>query len=179
MHRWLRTFLLAGLASTAVVAACTAGENAGGTPEGTAYTPPSVALRRTAEGDTVTVRYRGLLEDGTVFDSSDIRGPYVFVLGSGQAVAGFDKGIRGLSVGQSSRFTVTAEEGYGPRRPEFVVDIPTSQAEPGLKAGDQIMLTEGWPATVLSVTPDIVRIDANHWLAGKTLIFEVVVQAIG
>src|SRR5690242_13424661 len=46
-------------------------------------------------GDTVTVKYTGKLQDGTVFDSGD----YTFVLGAGEVIPGWDEGIALLNEG--------------------------------------------------------------------------------
>ena len=53
-------------------------------------------------GKTITVNYTGKFEDGTVFDSSldDGREPLHTVLGSGNLIPGFEKGLLGMSEGE-------------------------------------------------------------------------------
>jgi len=125
------------------------------------------------EGDTVAVHYKGTLEDGEVFDSSEGRAPLEFVVGSGQVIAGFDDAVTGMAVGETVTVTLPPAEAYGERREDLVVDVDASGAPDGLKAGDRVRLANGAAATVLSVGADVVRVDANHELAGKTLIFEI------
>ena len=66
-------------------------------------------------GDQITVNYIGKLSNGTVFDSSVARKePFQFVLGNGQVIAGWDKGIVGMQVGGTRILTIPPELGYGP-----------------------------------------------------------------
>ncbi len=65
-------------------------------------------------GNRVVVHYTGRFVDGTVFDSSVTRGePIQFVLGGGQVIEGWDKGIEGMKVGGKRILTVPPELGYG------------------------------------------------------------------
>ncbi len=69
-------------------------------------------------GDVVSVNYTGRLEDGTVFDSNVDPSfghvePFVFPLGIGQVIPGWDEGIVGMKVGEKKTLTVPPEKGYG------------------------------------------------------------------
>ncbi len=64
-------------------------------------------------GDTVSVQYTGFLTDGKQFDSSKDRGPFTFILGSGQVIPGFDRGITGMKVGSVRRIIIPPKLGYG------------------------------------------------------------------
>lgn len=65
-------------------------------------------------GDNVSVHYVGVLEDGTKFDSSLDRGqPFVFTLGAGQVIRGWDLGVVGMKVGEIRRLYIPSEFGYG------------------------------------------------------------------
>lgn len=63
------------------------------------------------EGQMVSVRYRGTLLDGTLFDE----GVYSFPLGKGQVIAGWDEGIGYLKLGEKGMLYVPSELGYGSR----------------------------------------------------------------
>ncbi len=66
------------------------------------------------KGDTVFVHYTGKLTNGTVFDSSIPRGqPFAFKLGAGMVIAGWEKGILGMKVGEKKTLTIPAVDGYG------------------------------------------------------------------
>lgn len=64
-------------------------------------------------GDLLTVHYVGKLEDGTVFDTSLQRGPFQFVLGAGQVIAGWDQGVLGMREGGVRILTIPPELAYG------------------------------------------------------------------
>ena len=69
-----------------------------------------------ANGDRVTVHYTGWLTDGTKFDSSIDRGqPFVFSLGAGQVIQGWDRGVRGMQVGGIRKLTIPPDLAYGDR----------------------------------------------------------------
>lgn len=62
----------------------------------------------------MTVHYTGWLTNGVKFDSSvDRNDPFVFVLGTGQVIRGWDEGVATLKVGDKARFTIPPELAYG------------------------------------------------------------------
>ena len=65
-------------------------------------------------GKTVTVHYRGTLTNGKKFDASYDRGqPFVFPLGAGQVIKGWDEGVAGMRVGGKRKLIIPARLGYG------------------------------------------------------------------
>ena len=67
-------------------------------------------------GQTVSVHYTGMFPDGKKFDSSVDRGdPFVFNLGAGQVIQGWDAGVQGMKVGGKRKLTVPPHMGYGAR----------------------------------------------------------------
>jgi FKBP-type peptidyl-prolyl cis-trans isomerase len=69
------------------------------------------------EGDTVVVHYTGTLRsNGDVFDSSHKRGePFIFRLGAGQVIKGWDLGVAGMREGGKRKLVIPAKLAYGPR----------------------------------------------------------------
>lgn len=79
------------------------------------------------KGKKVSVHYRGILPDGTVFDSSYKRNkPFDFVLGMGQVIKGWDEGIALLKKGSSAKLLIPSELAYGSRGAGGVIPPDTS-----------------------------------------------------
>jgi peptidylprolyl isomerase len=130
-------------------------------------------------GDTVKVHYTGKLKDGTVFDTTREGGPMELKLGDGQVIPGFEKAVLGMSPGETRKADVSAEDAYGPRCEELIVEVKReefpSYLEPAVgqnleffASGDQQMLVH-----VLRVSDTTVTLDGNHPLAGRDLEFEI------
>jgi peptidylprolyl isomerase len=137
-------------------------------------------------GDKVKVHYTGTLEDGTPFDSSRDGDPVEFTLGTGEVIAGFEKAVDGMAVGDSKTVSVPPEDGYGPRDEGQVVVIDRTELPAELEPEVGMILEassdDGVIAHVLitAVAGDKVTLDANHELAGKTLSYEItLVEIVG
>jgi peptidylprolyl isomerase len=67
-------------------------------------------------GQSVTVHYTGWLTNGKKFDSSVDRGqPFVFTLGVGQVIKGWDEGVATMKVGGKRKLLIPPQLGYGAR----------------------------------------------------------------
>lgn len=131
------------------------------------------------QGDTVKVHYTGRFKDGTVFDTSSGREPLEFQLGTGQVIPGFDVGVSGMKVGEKRSVEIPADAAYGPYLDELAGEMDRTnlpeELEPEVGMVLQMMHPSGMPfnVTIVEVGPDTVKLDANHPMAGKDLIFDL------
>ena len=130
-------------------------------------------------GDKVKVHYTGKLVSGEEFDSSAGRAPLEFTVGAGQMIKGFDAAIPGMIVGDKKTINILADEAYGPRIEEAIIEFPIANVPPDtkLEVGMQLTLTnqqgQPVPVTVVELRDDAVIFDANHFLAGQDLVFDI------
>ncbi|HWQ47350.1 MAG TPA: peptidylprolyl isomerase [Methanosarcina sp.] len=148
--------------------------------------------REVKSGDTVKVDYTGKLENGTVFDTSkeDVAkqagiyvdgreyAPLTFVVGSGQVIQGFDEGVIGMKVGEEKTLTIPPEKAYGEYEKARILDVPIEELNLSNRseipeAGQTLRDTYGNQYKVIAVNDTHITLDANHELAGKTLIFDI------
>ncbi len=135
-------------------------------------------------GDKVRIHYTGRLTDDTVFDSSEGREPLEFTVGTGMVIVGLDRELPGMSVGEKKTITIPAEDAYGPHDPQGVMEVPRANipAEIPLEVGLQLQMRapdgQAMPVTVAALSDETATMDANHFLAGKTLVFDIELVAI-
>lgn len=95
-------------------------ENATTTPSGLQYVDQIVGTGASPEkGKSVTVHYTGTLaSNGSKFDSSRDRGqPFVFAIGVGQVIRGWDEGVMTMKIGGRRILEIPADLAYGSRSP--------------------------------------------------------------
>ena len=89
------------------------------TPTGLKYTDLTPGTGREAKkGDTVEVHYTGWLATRSKddpFDSSVGGRPFVFPLGGGRVIKGWDEGVAGMKVGGKRTLVIPPQLGYGAR----------------------------------------------------------------
>jgi peptidylprolyl isomerase len=136
-------------------------------------------------GDNVKVHYTGKLLSGEQFDSSAGREPLEFTVGAGQMIKGFDLAIPGMVVGDKKTINIAPEDAYGPRSEEAIIEFPKEsvpvemQLEPGMPLTLSNQQGQPVPVIVVEVKDDIIILDANHFLAGQELIFDIELVEIG
>ena len=136
-------------------------------------------MSKAKKGDVVKVHYKGKLNSGEQFDSSEGREPLEFTVGAGQMIAGFDAAIPGMVVGEKKTIVIAPEDAYGKKNEEAVIEFPKSnippnmKLEPGMKLQLRNEAGHPIPVVVTEVKDEVVILDANHELAGKELIFDI------
>jgi peptidylprolyl isomerase len=136
-------------------------------------------MSQAKDGDKVKVHYTGKLENGEVFDSSKDRQPLEFEIGGGNVMPGVEKGIIGMEIGDTKSIQIPPEDAFGPWRRELLVDLKRNEfpENMNLTVGQKLQMRhmDGDPLSLIitDVNEDTVMLDANHPLAGKTLVFDV------
>jgi peptidylprolyl isomerase len=130
-------------------------------------------------GDKVKVDYTLKLSDGTVYDTSVGKTPFEFTLGQNEAIAGFDKAVIGMKVGETKTVTIPAAEAYGPHLDSLLVTVDRSTIPDGaeLQVGQELQATQADGTTVtypiVKADDKTVTVDTNNPLAGKDLTFVI------
>jgi len=133
----------------------------------------------------VTLHFTLKLEDGSTIDSTLERDkPGRFVMGDGTLLRGFEEALLGLKVGDKQSTVVTPEGGFGQMNVNNIQtmkrdDFKDLELEIGLMLSFADANNNEMPGVVRRITDDIVEIDFNHPLAGKNIIFDVEILAIG
>ncbi|HEX5136994.1 MAG TPA: peptidylprolyl isomerase [Planctomycetota bacterium] len=138
-------------------------------------------MERVTTGDIVHLHYTGKFEDGTVFDSTEGGDPLELVAGATDIIDGVSQGIIGLEVGEKRTLTVPPERGYGTRDESLQKKVPLDALPEGIEVGDRVSANAGGHEIVFLVTSidgADAMIDANHPLAGRTLVFDLAVHSI-
>ncbi len=130
-------------------------------------------------GDTVKMHYTGKFEDGNVFDSSLEGKPFQFEVGAKQIIKGLDEAIVGMQPGEKKTVTVTPEDGYGNYDEKLLIEMPKEKIPENIspEIGMELQLVNkqghALPVVVKEMLENSIKLDANHPLAGKVLVFDI------
>jgi FKBP-type peptidyl-prolyl cis-trans isomerase 2 len=129
------------------------------------------------KGNRVKVRYTAKLENGRIVDTLKAREPLEFKIGDGRVIPSFEELVVGMQEGDKETFKVP--QAFGTRRQEMIVyaeknDFP-EDVEPTVGEKVQLKDPDDNPlnAVVKDVDESTVTLDANHPLAGKTVVFDI------
>jgi FKBP-type peptidyl-prolyl cis-trans isomerase SlyD len=131
----------------------------------------------------VTINYTLTDETGSLLETSEGQEPLIYIHGAGNLIPGLEASLDGKPAGTSLKVSVPPEDAYGAWDKEKVMEIPKSEFSgvDEVKAGMEFSVQgeAGEEVVIVSkVEGDMVTIDANHPLAGKTLTFDVMVIEI-
>jgi FKBP-type peptidyl-prolyl cis-trans isomerase 2 len=126
----------------------------------------------------------GTLDNGRIFHSTDEHGPLTFTIGADQIFPALERAVIGMRAGEAKNIVLSAEEAYGPRRRENIIQV----ARQAFPAGKEIVVGQklsidfaGGTSRVMMVTAvgeTDVTLDGNHPLAGCELTFALSVDRV-
>jgi FKBP-type peptidyl-prolyl cis-trans isomerase SlyD len=135
-----------------------------------------------ASGMVVSLDYT-LTVDGEIVDSSGDQ-PLEYLQGYHNIIPGLEKALEGMLVGDSKDVQVAPEEAYGLRDAQAIYELPRTQFPPNfpVEIGRDLRVRSDsgqiLNARICEVGDEIVKIDTNHPLAGKSLLFSTKISAL-
>ena len=129
------------------------------------------------QGTKVTMSFSLALENGELIDSNFDTQPATFILGDGNLLPGFEAPLQGLKAGDHGEFVISPENEFGQRNPENMQQIARDNFDQeSLNIGNVFSFQNGegeLPGVVIEISDDLVSVDFNHPLAGRSIIFKV------
>ena len=142
-------------------------------------------MSQAKKGDKVKIHYKGSLDDGSVFDSSEGKDPLKFTLGDGSVIPGFESAVLGMEIDEEKTVNIPSEEAYGSYRDDLVVKVEKSNFPDNItpELGQKLSLKQpdggAVTVTITEIEEEKVTLDANHPLAGQNLNFKISLVEIG
>jgi FKBP-type peptidyl-prolyl cis-trans isomerase 2 len=141
-----------------------------------------------AKGDFVELDYTGALDDGMLFDTTDValakkhglnsNGPVLVVIGEKHVLPGLDTALVGKELGKSYAVKLQSENAFGKRSADMMQLVPTKRFHeqkinpyPGLRIN-----LDNMQGLVRSVSGGRVIVDFNHPLSGRDVQYEFTVK---
>jgi peptidylprolyl isomerase len=138
-------------------------------------------MPRAKKGDRVKLHIVGRTSDGVVIETTEGCDPLLVEVGGDQLLAGLQKAIVGMDVGEEQKVVVPPEEAYGVLNPELQYVVSNEILPKGTQAGDKLHGRAGerkievW---VREIGEENTIVDENHPLAGETLEFDLKLVSI-
>ena len=124
--------------------------------------------------------YDEIAQEAEIFDENKTYKPIPIVVGGNHLLPAIEKEIVGLEAGERKTVEVDSDNGFGPRDPKAIQLIPMKEFKkqgmtpyPGMRIS-----AGGGEGRILTVNGGRVKVDFNHPLAGKDLIYDVEVTEI-
>jgi FKBP-type peptidyl-prolyl cis-trans isomerase SlyD len=134
------------------------------------------------DGRVVTFHYSLREKEGALLDASESSGPLRYLHGHGNIVPGLEKALAGLEAGDHRVVDLASSEAYGDRDESRVLEVPLDRLPPNPQVG--AVLQGRQPdgqivgLMVVEVGETSARLDGNHPLAGKDLVFDVTIVSV-
>lgn len=137
-----------------------------------------------SEGTRVFLNFSVSLEDGSEVDSNFGDEPVTFDIGDGSLLPGFERLIFGMSPGERQLFTVPPEDAFGQPNDNNVQVIPRGHFDDDVELEIGLVFSFAdagggeLPGLVVAFDEEEVTVDFNHPLAGRTILFDVLIHRV-
>jgi FKBP-type peptidyl-prolyl cis-trans isomerase SlyD len=135
------------------------------------------------KGDVVAFNYVLTTDGGQIIDKSEKGKPLHYLHGYGNIVAGLEREMEGLKVGDKKKVQVAAAEGYGELNPNLLLKVEKKNFPPGVELQQGMQFETPFENTTVIFTIDKIEgeevmINGNHPLAGVDLHFDIEVVSV-
>jgi FKBP-type peptidyl-prolyl cis-trans isomerase 2 len=173
-----RRLRIAGLAALLALLPLVAGAGEAGSEAPGPAAAVDLPLESVQLGAVVHLRFTLRSQAGEVLDGNAGRSPLVFTVGAGEVIQGLERGLMGMTTGETRRITVEPADAYGAWDPAAVSEVPrdrlpTDAREVGARVRARTQSGREVWARVREVGEATALLDLNHPLAGQTLVFDV------
>jgi FKBP-type peptidyl-prolyl cis-trans isomerase SlpA len=137
-----------------------------------------------SEGTRVFLNFSVSLEDGSEVDTNFGGDPVDFAIGDGSLLPGFERRIFGMSAGERQMFKVPPEDAFGQPNDNNVQQLPRGQFDDDIELEIGLVFSFAdagggeLPGMIISFDDEEVTVDFNHPLAGRTILFDVLVHRV-
>lgn len=137
------------------------------------------------EGDKVHLLYETKLEDGTILHKNKKENPLGVVVGEGKIFSAIENQIKDMKQGETKTIPLKPEEAFGKHREDLIFIAPKNKikTDDDLVIGSRIKLKmssgKEITGTITGTDGDNLKIDFNHPLAGRNILFTLTVLSIG
>ena len=130
-------------------------------------------------GNIISIFFSLHDDDGNELESNDGYAPLEYLHGANNIITGLENALAGLHAGDITEVVVKPADAYGEYDHELVYTWPTSECTVDVfHEGELVILENGKEYVVTKIESDLVSLDANHPLAGKTLFYRVKIAGI-
>ncbi len=133
-------------------------------------------------GDRIKIHYESRSKQGNMIETSEHREPFEFTVGSPDVIEGLNQAVMGLKIGEKKHVIISPDQAFGYRDPRLQQNAPRLALLDRVEEGDQLAVKcagQDLDVWIRSVSDDEVSLDANHPLAGESLVLDIEVIAIG
>lgn len=137
-----------------------------------------------SEGTRVFLNFSVSLEDGSEVDTNFGGDPVDFSVGDGSLLPGFERRLFGMVAGDRQMFEVPPEDAFGQPNENNVQHMPRDQFDEDVELEIGLMFSFAdaaggeLPGMVISFDDSEVTVDFNHPLAGRTVLFDVLIHRV-
>ena len=133
-------------------------------------------------GDRIRIHYETRSKQGNMIETSEHREPFEFTVGSTDVIEGLNLAVMGLKIGERKHVIISPDQAFGYRDPRLQQNAPRLAVPDRVEEGDQLAMAcagQELDVWVRTVNDDEVSLDANHPLAGESLVLDIEVVGIG